>query len=312
MFLCSCGSNDELIEQKPDDTVYVTFKVEGLNQQLHDNVQAFLNTMPAIVKERVFLFNREIRENTQKALRAFGYYHPEIKVELPKRDDPNATEVVVSVDAGKPLFIRNCNVEILGEGADYKVFSDLLSNSSIKSYTLLDHGAYEKLKSDLRSKALSLGFFDVELLSSRIMVYTEENFADIELLIDTGKRYSFGKFITDETTDELLKTSPCRFYGDFPSEGNITENLNLCIAGHNYDNDKFFSKIKDLNINDKIYIYDNFDNQYMYSVIKNYEVKSDDLSPVYETITDSFELTLVTCNNFNCNRISIKAKIEDD
>lgn len=205
VLLCSCGSNDELIDQKPDDTVYVTFKVDGLNQQLHDNVQAFLDTMPAIAKDRVFLFNREIRENTQKALRAFGYYHPEIKVDLPKRDDPNASEVVVSVDAGKPLFIRNCNVEILGEGADYKVFSDLLKNSSIKSYTLLDHGAYEKLKSDLRSKALSLGFFDVELLSSRIMVYTEENFADIELLIDTGKRYSFGKFITDEATDELLK-----------------------------------------------------------------------------------------------------------
>ena len=111
-------------------------------------------------------------------------------------------------------------------------------------------------------------------------------------------------------TDELLKTSPCRFWGNFPSAN--SDEINLCIAGHNYDNDKFFSKIKDLNINDKIYIYDNFDNQYMYSVIKNYEVKSDDLSPVYETITDSFELTLVTCNNFNGNRIIIKAKIEDD
>ena len=110
-------------------------------------------------------------------------------------------------------------------------------------------------------------------------------------------------------TDELLKTSPCRFYGNFPSTN--SNDFNLCIAGHNYDNDKFFSQIKDLNINDKIFIYDNSDNQYMYSVIKNYEVKSDDLSPVYHTITNSFELTLVTCNNFNGNRIIIKAKIED-
>ena len=112
--------------------------------------------------------------------------------------------------------------------------------------------------------------------------------------------------------DELLKTSPCKFYGDFPF---ITDNqpnsLNLCIAGHNYDNDKFFSNIKDLNINDKIFLYDTLDNKYAYSVIKNYEVKSDDLSPVYNTITDSFELTLVTCNNFNGNRMIIKAKIED-
>lgn len=115
--------------------------------------------------------------------------------------------------------------------------------------------------------------------------------------------------IFNELTDDLLKTSPCRFYGDFPFKND--NHFNLCIAGHNYDNDKFFSKIKDLNINDIIYLYDTSDNQYRYSVIKNYEVKSDDLSPVYSTITDSFELTLVTCNNFNNNRIIIKAKIED-
>ena len=111
-------------------------------------------------------------------------------------------------------------------------------------------------------------------------------------------------------TDELLKTSPCKFYGNFPYPDST--DFNLCIAGHNYDNDKFFSKIKKLNIVDKIILYDNSHNQYTYSVIKNYEVKYDDLSPVYHTITDSFELTLVTCNNFNDNRIIIKAKIEDD
>lgn len=118
--------------------------------------------------------------------------------------------------------------------------------------------------------------------------------------------------IFNELSDDLLQTSPCRFYGDFPSE--LTTNMansNLCIAGHNYDNSKFFSKIKQLNIRDKIFLYDISDNKYIYSVIKNYEVKSDDLSPVYDTLTDSFELTLVTCNNFNGNRIIIKAKIED-
>ena len=115
--------------------------------------------------------------------------------------------------------------------------------------------------------------------------------------------------IFNELSDDLLKTSPCRFYGDFPFKND--NHFNLCIAGHNYDNEKFFSRIKDLNINDIIYLYDTYDNQYRYSVIKNYEVKSDDLSPVYNTITSYFELTLVTCNNFNNNRIIIKAKIED-
>lgn len=117
--------------------------------------------------------------------------------------------------------------------------------------------------------------------------------------------------IFNELNDNLLKTSPCRFYGDFPTPSTLSTNVNLCIAGHNYDNHKFFSDIKSLNMNDKIFLYNTSNKKYVYSVIKNYEVKSDDLSPVYNTISDSFELTLVTCNNFNGNRIIIKAKIED-
>lgn len=117
--------------------------------------------------------------------------------------------------------------------------------------------------------------------------------------------------IFNELTDELLKTSPCRFYGDFPSETNSSESSNLCIAGHNYDNHKFFSDIKDLNIDDTIILYDNANHPFTYSVIKKYEVEPEDLSPVYETLTNSYELTLVTCNNYNGNRMIIKAKIED-
>lgn len=108
-------------------------------------------------------------------------------------------------------------------------------------------------------------------------------------------------------TDELLKISPCRFYGDLPNDNNSDLNRNLCIAGHNYNNKQFFSQIDKLEINDKIIIIDNFNNEYNFSVIKSYEVKSDDLSPIYTNISNDYELTLVTCNNMNNNRIIIKA-----
>lgn len=109
--------------------------------------------------------------------------------------------------------------------------------------------------------------------------------------------------------EELLKTSPCRFYGDFPNNSTAS---NLCIAGHNYDNGKFFSNLRKLKFDDKIFLYDNFNNKFIYSVFKNYEVSPNDLSPVYNNYSDTDELTLVTCNNFNNNRIIIKAKIEDE
>lgn len=102
--------------------------------------------------------------------------------------------------------------------------------------------------------------------------------------------------------DELLKISPCRFYGPLPGK-----NGNLCIAGHNYDNDKFFSRISTLNINDEITIYDNSDKKFSYLVSDIYEVGPNDLSPVYSYDSDSKVLTLITCNNFNNNRIVVKA-----
>lgn len=83
---------------------------------------------------------------------------------------------------------------------------------------------------------------------------------------------------------------------------------NICIAGHNYDNSLFFSNIKVLKQNDEIYIYDNFDNKYIYKVFANYEVEQNDLSPIFNYDKNAKELTLITCNNLNGKRIVIKAK----
>ena len=60
---------------------------------------------------------------------------------------------------------------------------------------------------------------------------------------------------------------------------------------------------------DEIFIYDINGKKFSYIVFANYEVNSFDLSPIYEKSNYEKELTLVTCNNFNKNRIIIKAKI---
>lgn len=104
-------------------------------------------------------------------------------------------------------------------------------------------------------------------------------------------------------TEDLLKISPCKFYGDSPDE-----NGNICIAGHNYDNSLFFSKISTLSTNDEIFLFDNNGTKYIYFVYDIYEVKPSDLSPVLNYPQNEKTLTLITCNNFNSNRIILKAK----
>ena len=104
-------------------------------------------------------------------------------------------------------------------------------------------------------------------------------------------------------SEENLKVSPCKLYGT-----NLNENTNICIAGHNYNNNMFFSNIDKLQNGDEIYIYNNNGFKYIYKVFEKYEVKENDLSPIYNYNKNKKTLTLITCNNLNNNRIIIKAK----
>lgn len=140
-------------------------------------------------------------------------------------------------------------------------------------------------------------------LSSNVTSDSDKNFENSYVIgILEIPKINVNYPIFSNYNDELLKISLCRFYGPLPGKTG-----NLCIAGHNYDNDKFFSKISTLNINDEIIIYNNSDKKFSYYVSDIYEVNPNDLSPVYSDKTNSRELTLITCNNFNNNRIIVKA-----
>lgn len=109
--------------------------------------------------------------------------------------------------------------------------------------------------------------------------------------------------VYDELNEELLKIAPCKFYGT-----GINEYGNLCIAGHNYDNGAFFSNLHLLKPNDEIYLYTDNNNEFSYLVTSIYEVSSNDLSPVFDYDANKKLLTLVTCNNFNGNRVIVRAE----
>ena len=77
-------------------------------------------------------------------------------------------------------------------------------------------------------------------------------------------------------TDELLKIAPCRFHGPNPNEVG-----NLCIAGHNYKNSKFFSKVPNLQLGDKIEITDLSGRMLTYTVYDKFIVNPRGLRPAF-------------------------------
>lgn len=105
-------------------------------------------------------------------------------------------------------------------------------------------------------------------------------------------------------TDELLKIAPCRFHGPNPNEVG-----NVCIAGHNYKNSKFFSKVPNLQLGDKIEITDLSGRMLTYTVYDKFIVNPDELECTSQLTNGNKEITLITCTNDNKQRHIIKARV---
>lgn len=109
--------------------------------------------------------------------------------------------------------------------------------------------------------------------------------------------------ILSVTNNDLLDISVCKFAGSMPNEVG-----NLCIAGHNYVDYKFFSRLNELEKNDIITIYDLTGNYLNYSIYDIYETKANDLSCTSQETNNTKIVTLITCNNMNGKRLIVKAK----
>lgn len=165
-------------------------------------------------------------------------------------------------------------------------------------FFLLNHKKEEDLEglSKIINKNIEIAtIYDTQKTGLQTSPYLGKIFID-----KINLEYSVFKDISEEN----LKISPCKFYGtDFGQKGNI------CIAGHNYNDSRFFGKIAELEENDKIKLVNLNGEEFEYIVFDKFETNDDDFSILKSS--KNFELTLLTCNNSNKKRIIVKAYMKE-
>ncbi len=116
-----------------------------------------------------------------------------------------------------------------------------------------------------------------------------------------GVTYPILSQTNSKTIVELLKISPCKFWGVDPNEiGNCS------IVGHNYRNDKFFSKVPTLENGDTVEIMEVTGRTITYVVYDKYEVVPEDVSCTDPETNGRREITLITCTNDSQKRVIVK------
>ena len=109
--------------------------------------------------------------------------------------------------------------------------------------------------------------------------------------------------VISTTTAEYLKIAPTKLAGV-----GLNEKGNCSIIGHNYENDKFFSKLGDLSKDDVVYIKEKDGMKRVYSVTEKKEISANDVSCLEQNTNDKRQVTLITCTNVKNKRLVVKCE----
>jgi len=112
--------------------------------------------------------------------------------------------------------------------------------------------------------------------------------------------------VLSSTSKELLKVSVNKYWGPNPNKPG-----NFCIVGHNYNDERFFGKLKDIKIGDYIQLTDMSGKGLQYCVYDTYIVNPDDTTCTSQLTNGETELTLITCTKDFKKRFIVKARAEE-
>lgn len=107
--------------------------------------------------------------------------------------------------------------------------------------------------------------------------------------------------VLEEYSTEGLEVCISKFWGSNPNEIG-----NYCIAGHNYGRKNMFGYLGDLEVGDKIYLSDNKNGKFSYTIYDKYRIEAYNTEPLSQN-TNKREITLITCTSYSNKRLIIKA-----
>jgi translocation and assembly module TamA len=210
--------------------------VEGVEEEVRVNILAVmrLDEEPCDApRRRIEQASDVALPAIRTALEAFGYYAPRIERSLEFAED--CWTARFDIQLGEPVLLRRVDINVTGDGAGDSAFSALVAAAMLTPGASLRHGRYEKLKTDLSTRALERGYVEARFIQSRIDVYPSELAADVTIEYATGPRYRFGQaqieqsILHDSFVAAFLDFEPGEYYDN---ERLVQTRLDLIDSGY--------------------------------------------------------------------------------
>jgi translocation and assembly module TamA len=209
-------------------------RVTPANSALKANVEGYVGSPGERDADSLQHFSMGAEEQAQRAAQALGYYQAKIDSEV-KTGKNKQLQLVINIQPGEPIHLRNVTVRIEGEASSLKAFR-IPSSDVLKSGAVLNHGHYEDAKRLIQNQASRYGFFSGRFVKQRLSVDPAAGVADIDLIYDSGPRYTLGKvsFSGDAPFDDDLLRRMVPFKENTPYDSELIAELNQAMQASGY------------------------------------------------------------------------------
>lgn len=215
------------------------FDISGVDDKLEANIRAHatLSQEPCDAPRwRLQQLRRELRKQVVTALRAYGYYQPQIQQDF--SSDDSCWHMQLSVDKGPQVKLRTLDIAVENPPENFHpALKKLLDNPPLKTGDGLSHQAYESYKNALLDTARSWGYWQAEFSRSELSIYPDEQAADVHLTLKVGPRYRFGSYHFSEISldDDLLQRLAEPLEGEYYSSEGVQDSYSR-FHGSDYFN----------------------------------------------------------------------------
>ena len=223
----------------------VELEVHGVEGAAEKNVREALALPPGLVRDgkvdRFWLdrFAGQAAQKARLALEPYGYYHATVGVSIQDKD--GKFRLLVQVAPGEAVRLAGVAVQLRGAGAGEKQLSSLVRSFPLSTGKVLIQPEYERAKSELKSKAVALGYLDADFTVHEIRIAAGELSARVALTLETGERYFFDD-VKIEGAPDYPELYLRRFLAFTPGE--VFSYAKLAETQLNFSNSERFKKVE--------------------------------------------------------------------
>ncbi|CAB5535904.1 outer membrane protein assembly factor YaeT [Pseudomonas putida] len=211
-------------------------QVKPANKALKSNIENYIGSLGNRDEEALLRFSRGAQEQARKAAQALGYYQAQIDTEVkPPSDKDHPPQLIISIEPGEPVHLRNVTVRIEGPASELRAFR-IPDSKALRPGEPLNHGVYEDAKRLIQNQASRYGFFSGHFTRQRLSVDPQAGVADIELIYQSGPRYRMGAvtFGGDTPLDNDLLQRMVSFKPGTPYDSELIAELNNDLQSSGY------------------------------------------------------------------------------